>query len=130
MFAEQSELEEYTNYVIDKYQLRSKTQVQSNVLGMQRDESLSLWKVEVEGKGAFTDKYVINASGPLSTPVISNFKGKNSFKGKSFHTNNWGHDYDYKGKCVATDGVISYPVIGKQGVALSDFWAHLRYLYY
>ncbi len=92
MFAEQSELEEYTNYVIDKYQLRSKTQVQSNVLGMQRDESLSLWKVEVEGKGAFTDKYVINASGSLSTPVISNFKGKNSFKGKSFHTNNWGHD--------------------------------------
>ena len=33
MFAEQSELQEYTNHVIDKYQLREKTETEANVLG-------------------------------------------------------------------------------------------------
>ena len=104
MFAEQSELQEYTNYVIDKHQLRSKTQTNSNVLGMQWNADSSLWEVEVEGKGVFTAKYVVNASGPLSTPVIPNFKGKYNFKGKSFHTNYWDNNYDYKGKRVAIIG--------------------------
>lgn len=104
MFAEQSELEEYTNYVIDKHQLRSKTHMQSNVLGMQWNEGSAAWEVEIENKQTLAAKYVINASGPLSTPIIPGFKGKDNFKGKSFHTNNWDHNYDYKGKRVAIIG--------------------------
>lgn len=104
MFADQAELQEYTNYVIDKYALREKTETSSNVLGMQWNTDTKQWDVEIEGKGTYTAKFVINASGPLSTPVIPNFKGKDSFKGKSFHTNNWDHDYDYKGKRVAIIG--------------------------
>ena len=104
MFAEQSELQEYTEHVVTKYKLRDKTETSANVLGMQWNTDSVLWEVEIEGKGIFTAKYVINASGPLSTPVIPNFKGKDNFKGKSFHTNNWDHSYDYKGKRVAIIG--------------------------
>ena len=36
--------------------------------------------------------------------MIPDFKGRDTFKGKSFHTNNWDQSYDYKGKRVAIIG--------------------------
>lgn len=104
MFAEQAELQEYTNSVIDKYKLREKTVTEANVENVQWNEEEKLWHVNTHGKGTFKAKFIVNASGPLSTPVTPNFKGRDSFKGKSFHTNNWDHDYDYKGKRVAIIG--------------------------
>ena len=104
MFAEQDELREYTNYVIDKHDLRNKTATNSNVTKIQWHEDELLWFVDVEGREPYKAQFVINASGPLSTPVIPNFKGRDTFKGKSFHTNNWDNDFDHRGKRVAIIG--------------------------
>jgi len=104
MFAEQAELEQYTEGVITKYGLREKTEVQANVLDMQWDRKRQVWVIHTEKKGNFEAQIVINASGPLSTPVIPNFPGRESFQGKTFHTNNWDHSYDYRGKRVAIIG--------------------------
>ena len=104
MFAEQSELQEYTNFVIDKYKLRDKTQVNTNVVSVKWDESDKHWLVETESQGTIAATILINASGPLSTPVIPNFPGRDTFKGKTFHTNNWDHSYDISGKRVAIIG--------------------------
>ncbi|OUS28218.1 monooxygenase [Gammaproteobacteria bacterium 45_16_T64] len=104
MFVEQKELEEYTNYVIDKHQLRSKTALDSNVTKTQWNEEEHVWEIHTSGNDPYKAQFIINASGPLSTPVIPNFPGKDSFKGESFHTNNWNHDFDYKGKRVAIIG--------------------------
>lgn len=109
MFAEQDELREYTNHVIDKHQLREKTVTHSNVNKIEWSEKEQLWVIQVDPhddkeKMTYKSQFIINASGPLSTPVIPDFKGKDTFKGKSFHTNNWGHSYDYRGKRVAIIG--------------------------
>jgi len=104
MFAEQAELEEYTNHVIDKYDLRAKTQLNANVERVTWDESAKVWLIETTAQGRFHAQILINASGPLSTPVTPNFPGRDSFKGKTFHTNNWDHSYDYRGKRVAIIG--------------------------
>ena len=104
MFAEQNELREYTNYVIDKHKLREQTATDSNVTKIEWLESLQKWAVHVEGREPYHAQFVINASGPLSTPVIPDFKGRDTFSGTSFHTNNWDHNYDYKGKKVAIIG--------------------------
>jgi cation diffusion facilitator CzcD-associated flavoprotein CzcO len=103
MFAEQGELNEYTNYVIDKHGLRKKAVLNTNVEKVRWDDSEKKWFISTN-KGTFEGQFLINASGPLSTPVIPNFKGKDSFKRKSFHTNNWDHSYDYKNKRVAVIG--------------------------
>lgn len=103
MFAEQDELNEYTNYVIDKHGLREKTVLNTNVEEVRWDEEAKRWKVK-SSNGEFVGQFLINASGPLSTPVIPDFKGKDTFKGESFHTNNWNHNYDYKEKRVAVIG--------------------------
>ena len=104
MFAEQAELQEYTEYVINKYQLRERTQTNCNVQQVSWDETNQRWHIRTEARGDFTAQIVINASGPLSTPVIPNFKGRDNFKGATFHTNNWNHDVSLKGKRVAIIG--------------------------
>jgi cation diffusion facilitator CzcD-associated flavoprotein CzcO len=104
MFAEQDELVEYTNHVLAKHGLRDKTRLNANVTQVQWDEAQGLWAVQTETQGTFYAKFLINASGPLSTPVIPPFKGRDTFKGQSFHTNAWDHRYPLKGKRVAIIG--------------------------
>lgn len=104
MFAEQHELVEYTNHVLAKHGLREKTQLNANVTGVVWDEAAQRWTVHTESAGSFQAQFVINASGPLSTPVIPNFKGRDTFEGRSFHTNAWDHGYAHQGKRVAIIG--------------------------
>ncbi|MFT7590018.1 MAG: cation diffusion facilitator CzcD-associated flavoprotein CzcO [Limisphaerales bacterium] len=103
MFAEQSELKEYTLHVIAKYGLEKKTVLNTNVEEVKWLESESLWQIS-SSQGIYKSKTVINASGPLSTPFIPDFKGIQNFKGASFHTNSWDHQFDYKNKCIAVIG--------------------------
>lgn len=104
MFAEQDELERYTNEVIDKHGLRDRTTLNANVRQVRWDDAAKRWLIDTDAAGVFQAQVLINASGPLSTPVIPNFPGRDTFKGKSFHTNNWDHTYDYRGKRVAIIG--------------------------
>ncbi len=104
MFAEQHELREYTEHVLAKHKLREKTLTHSNVQKIEWNAAEQCWDVQVEGRGTLQAQFVINASGPLSTAVIPPFPGRDSFKGKSFHTNEWDHSYDYKNKRVAIIG--------------------------
>ncbi len=113
MFAEQDELVEYTNHVLAKHGLREKTRVNTNVTQVKWDEARQLWEISTESPDAsgeghttqtFWARFLINASGPLSTPVIPNFKGRDTFKGQTFHTNNWQHGCDHRGKRVAIIG--------------------------
>lgn len=104
MFAEQDELVEYTNHVLAKHGLREKTRLNANVTKVQWDEATQTWQVQLESGETLAAKFLVNASGPLSTPVIPHFKGRDTFEGQTFHTNNWQHSYDHKGKRVAIIG--------------------------
>ena len=104
MFAEQAELERYTNAVIEKHGLREKTTLNANVEQVQWIEDKKRWVIQTSSAGSFEAQILINASGPLSTPVIPNFPGRDTFTGTSFHTNNWDHSFDLSGKRVAIIG--------------------------
>lgn len=104
MFADGDELQRYTNHVIDKHRLREKTRTGCNVSSIRWQEASQQWQVSCEDGRRFLAQFIINASGPLSTPVIPVFKGRERFEGHSFHTNNWDHNYDYRGKKVAIIG--------------------------
>lgn len=103
MYAAQDELQSYTEHVIKKHGLKEKTQTATNVTQIAWDEDAQLWTVDTSALN-YRAQFVINASGPLSTPVIPEFEGRKRFKGKAFHSNNWDNDYDYKGKRVAVIG--------------------------
>lgn len=104
MFAGQAELQRYTEHVAERFGLRERVLLQTNVERIEWDEAQKCWAVHAGAKGTFHAQFVINASGPLSQPVIPRFPGQERFQGKTFHTNNWDHGYDYRGKRVAIIG--------------------------
>jgi cyclohexanone monooxygenase len=67
------------------------------------DGGAQLWRIDTE-QGPLTAKYVIGAMGPLSEPQIPALPGIEKFEGRAFHSQQWEHDYDFKGKRVAVVG--------------------------
>ncbi|MFY0728924.1 flavin-containing monooxygenase [Pseudomonas sp. NFX15] len=104
MFAEQAELHCYTHHVVEHFGLRDKVQLEANVERVEWDDANKRWTVYTAGKGEFCAQFLINATGPLSQPVVPHFDGQERFQGKTFHTNNWDHCYDYRQKTVAIVG--------------------------
>ncbi len=103
MFAEQAELHRYTRHVVEHFGLRDKVELQANVEGVEWEEVHKRWAVHTT-KGVFYAQFLINATGPLSQPVVPHFEGQERFHGKTFHTNQWDHSYDYRQKRVAIVG--------------------------
>lgn len=104
MFAEQAELQHYTQYVVDHFGLRDKVELEANVERIEWDDERKHWAVHTASKGTFYAQFLINATGPLSQPVVPRFEGQERFQGQTFHTNNWDHAYDYRQKRVAIVG--------------------------
>lgn len=104
MFAEQAELHRYTRHVVEHFGLRDKVELDANVERVEWDDTIKCWTVYTAGKGTFCAQFLINATGPLSQPVVPHFDGQERFQGKTFHTNNWDHGYDYRQKRVAIVG--------------------------
>ncbi len=104
LYADQAELQTYTDHIIHKHDLRQRTQTNANVTRIAWNDENKRWDISLEDGRLFSAQFVINATGPLSTPVIPDFPGKARFKGASFHSNNWDHSVDYKDKKVAIVG--------------------------
>ncbi|WP_277243738.1 flavin-containing monooxygenase [Mycolicibacterium obuense] len=102
MFAEQAELQTYTNHVLDKHGLRAKIRTGAEVTEARWIDNG--WTVSTADGREFRGRYLINASGPLSTPVVPDFAGRERFGGRAFHTNDWDHTYDHRGKRIAVIG--------------------------
>ena len=104
MFAEQSELRDYTNFVIDKHHLRERTELGADVSSLVWDDDDQLWTVGTRDGRRYRGRFVILGTGPLSTPKVPEFPGADRFEGRTFHSNAWDHDYDHRGKRVAIVG--------------------------
>ncbi|MCA9545814.1 MAG: NAD(P)/FAD-dependent oxidoreductase, partial [Myxococcales bacterium] len=103
MYADQAELAAYTEAVIERHGLRAHARLETTVTGLVWQADAGHWRVETD-RGAWTAQFVINASGPLSKPVIPEFPGRDTFAGPAFHTNHWDHGVDLRGKRVAVIG--------------------------
>ncbi|KQU52311.1 monooxygenase [Rhodococcus sp. Leaf278] len=101
MFAEREELERYTQHVLESNGLPQRTHADTDV---QKIQWVGDHWLITTSRGNYAAQFVVNASGPLSTPVVPPFPGRDSFRGKQFHTNDWDTEYDHSGKRVAIVG--------------------------
>lgn len=104
MFVTQPELAQYTKSVFDTFNLHAHVKLNHEVVDAHWDEDKQHWQINIQNQPAITTRFIINATGPLSMPVIPDFPGKNKFTGVSFHTNNWPDDFSLKDKKVAIIG--------------------------
>ncbi len=103
-YSPQSELLEYTNYIIDKFKLRKYTKTNQSVTKLTYHEDTFLWHIETESGQNYSARFVIDTSGVLANPHIPDIKGAETFQGAKFHTAQWDHSVSYEGKRVAVIG--------------------------
>ncbi len=107
-YSTQAVLLNYFKTTADKYALRKHIRFETHVVECVFDEDIAMWNVRVRGKEGkeqiLRANAVISAVGQLNQPRFPDIKGRETFKGPSFHSAHWRHDIDLKGKRVAVIG--------------------------
>jgi cyclohexanone monooxygenase len=126
-FATQPEILSYVNHVVERFDLAKDIRFETRVTSARFDEARSVWVLETDRGDRYTARWCVMASGPLSTPYIPDFPGREDFKGEVYHTGRWPHHpVDFKGKRVAiigtgSSGVQAAPVIAEDAAHLYIF---------
>ncbi len=126
-YAPQSELLDYVNHVIERFELAPDIQYNSRVESAVYDEQAKLWNVKLSTGQSAVARFCIMATGCLSAANTPDFKGRDSFTGEVYHTGQWPHEgVDFTGKRVGIIGtgssaVQSIPEIAKQAEHLTVF---------
>jgi 4-hydroxyacetophenone monooxygenase len=107
-FSRQPELQAYFNEVLDRHGLRPSIRWETEVVSARWDEASGTWAVTTRDKqgreDTLTARAVISAVGQLNRANMPDIPGREDFEGPSFHSSNWDHSVDYKGKRVAVIG--------------------------
>lgn len=124
-YARQEEILEYTEDMVNRFDLYDRIHLQRELLEARWDETAHEWCLETN-RGVYRCRFVIMACGPMHVPVIPDIPGRGSFPGTAFHSARWDKDYDFNGKRVAVIGsgasaIQFLPVLRKQAAHLTLF---------
>ncbi len=107
-FAEQPELQAYFQRVMDKHDIGRHVRWETEVTEAVWDDAAATWAVTVRDRtGAMTTltaRAVISAVGQLNRPHRPAIAGQDRFAGPAFHSSEWDHTIDLRGKRVAMIG--------------------------
>jgi len=107
-YAAQPELLAYANHVADRYALRDGILLNTRIAAAHWDEAAQCWQARAEDGRQWAARYMVLATGPLSTPNQPDFPGLQDFKGQVLHTAAWPHEpVDLAGKRVGVIGTGS-----------------------
>ncbi|MCF2529674.1 flavin-containing monooxygenase [Yinghuangia soli] len=100
-YAEQPELRDYLQRTADEFDVTRSIRFNEEVKSARWDGQA--WQVESTG-GSYTARVLVTATGPWSAPLVPDLPGLDQFPGAVFHSAQWDHDFDLKGKRVAVIG--------------------------
>ena len=126
-YSPQPEILSYANHVADRFDLRRDIQLETRVTSAVYDAAAGAWQVRTDRGNDVTARFVIMATGCLSSANTPEIPGAASFAGRTFHTGTWPHEaVDLTGQRVGVIGtgssaVQSIPVIAEQAAELTVF---------
>ncbi|TNC18869.1 flavin-containing monooxygenase [Amycolatopsis alkalitolerans] len=103
-FSPQGEIWDYLRGVAKKYDLYPHIRFGQEMTGARWDPDEYRWHVATRGGDEVTGRYLVNGVGALHLPQIPDLRGLENFRGETFHSATWNHDYDLRGKRVAVVG--------------------------
>jgi 4-hydroxyacetophenone monooxygenase len=107
-FAEQPELQAYFQRVMDKYDIGPHVRWETEVTDASWDDAAATWTVRTRGldgtASTLEARAVISAVGQLDRPRLPSIAGREHFSGHAFHSAQWDHSVDLRGKRVAMIG--------------------------
>lgn len=105
MFSPQPEILGYLKRVTNELGLREHVRFNSELTEARWDDAAGVWQLATRSGERYTARIVISGMGGLSRPAYpQGIKGLENFKGKTFHSQDWDHSYDLKGKRIAVIG--------------------------
>jgi cation diffusion facilitator CzcD-associated flavoprotein CzcO len=102
-FSPGSEIQDYLRRCAGHFDVIPHVKFRHAVTGAHWDEDGQRWEIETS-QGSFTAQVLVAGMGGLSEPKIPDIPGLESFEGAAFHTAQWDHDVDLRGKRVAVIG--------------------------
>ncbi len=99
----QPEIRDYLRRCADDFGVRPDIRTGTEVTGAAWNEDERVWDVETS-TGQLKARVLVGAMGPLTEPKIPDIPGLDGFEGRTMHSARWDHDYDLKGKRVASIG--------------------------
>ncbi|WAL66884.1 NAD(P)/FAD-dependent oxidoreductase [Amycolatopsis cynarae] len=103
-FSPQPEIWEYLRGVARKYDLYRFIRFGQEMTGARWDTDEHRWHVATRGGDEFVGRFLVNGVGALHLPQIPELTGIEDFQGEKFHSAEWNHDFDLRGKRVAVVG--------------------------
>ncbi|HWV27607.1 MAG TPA: NAD(P)/FAD-dependent oxidoreductase [Aeromicrobium sp.] len=100
----QGQILEYLDDTAAKYGITPRIRFNHEVTSATWDEESRTWTVGFAHGGTETVDVLVSAIGQLSNPVLPKVPGIETFAGPSFHSAQWDHSVDLKGKKVAVVG--------------------------
>lgn len=104
-FADGSEIQEYFERVGRKYNVTERIRFNEAVTGARYDSGK--WHIETSKNEKLAADFLISATGILHHPVKPDINGIGDYQGDIFHTAEWDHSVELKGKRVAIIGTGS-----------------------
>jgi cyclohexanone monooxygenase len=126
-YASQPELLRYANHVADRFGLRDGLVLNCRVASAGFDEALQRWQIEAADGRHWRPRFLVMATGGLSTPNTPAFPGLARFAGRVLHTADWPHKApDFSGRRVGVVGTGSsavqlIPLVARQAAQLTVF---------
>ena len=126
-YASQPEILTYINHVADRFDLQRDIQLSTRVTAAVFDEEARRWTVTTDRGDRVSARFCIMATGCLSTAQLPTLPGRESFKGKTYHTGRWPHEgVDFTGQRVGVIGtgssaIQAIPIIAAQAAHLFVF---------
>ena len=103
-FSPQPEIFDYLKGVADKYRLREKIRFGVELTGAHWDEQERRWTATTKDGREFVAQFLVSGVGGLHIPQVPELPGIAKFKGQTWHSAQWNHEYDLRGKNVAVVG--------------------------
>jgi cation diffusion facilitator CzcD-associated flavoprotein CzcO len=103
-FSEQPEIHRYLERCAEKYGLSAHLRFGVEMVAARYDDQEKRWRLETRAGELVSADIVVSGLGQLNRPHIPELPGLASFRGKTFHSARWDHEYDLTGKRVAVIG--------------------------
>jgi cyclohexanone monooxygenase len=126
-YAGQPEILRYLEHVADRFELRPMIRFNTRVETAHYDEAADRWTVTTDGGAEVSARFLIMATGCLSSANMPDIPGIADFQGEVFHTGQWPHEgVDFSDKRVGIIGtgssaIQSIPIIAEEAEQLTVF---------
>lgn len=108
MYPSAQELRQYLDFVANKHGVVKNFKFNREVVAGVWNDSSATWKLSLkqpDGRIEYmTANAVISAGGLFATVNLPDIPGIHDYEGTMFHTTEWDHSFDYKGKSIAVIG--------------------------